>query len=192
MISISPSMFWSVIQLFLQRNCKSDSKLFYGTPSLKNGNRRYKYLVLVHDDACNPDSKSKYSEDDTIKMLEFLIDIIFVIFKQILGTHLQPTSFSTHTKRNSYSLCSRQERNIISVQFHVQIHRRFVHKQPRDWEIPAQQMYPIELETIGTTWSNTSVSYLRPSSQATVFESVFYSLHTVAALSEVRSIWPFL
>ena len=30
------------------------------------------------------------------------------------------------------------------------------------------------------------------SSQATVFESVFYSLHTVAALSEVRSIWPFL
>ena len=44
---------------------------------------------------------------------------------------------------------------------------------------------------IWTRWRQ-SISNFTTSSQATVFESVFYSLHTVAALSEVRSIWPFL
>ena len=42
----------------------------------KNGNRRYKYLVLGHEETYfvkeHSDSKSKYSEDDVIKMLEFL------------------------------------------------------------------------------------------------------------------------
>ena len=41
----------------------------------KNGNRRYKYLVLGHEETYfvkeHSDSKSKYSEDDFIKMLEF-------------------------------------------------------------------------------------------------------------------------
>ena len=50
----------------------------------KNGNRRYKYLVLGHEDTYfmkeHSDSKNKYSEDDIIKMLEFLIDNIFVVF----------------------------------------------------------------------------------------------------------------
>ena len=50
----------------------------------KNGNRRYKYLVLGHEKTYfvkeHSDSKHKYSEDDIIKMLEFLIDNIFVIF----------------------------------------------------------------------------------------------------------------
>ena len=48
----------------------------------KNGNRRYKYLVLGHEETYfmkeHSDSKSKYSEDDIIKMLEFLVDNIFV------------------------------------------------------------------------------------------------------------------
>ena len=47
----------------------------------KNGNRRYKYLVLGHEEAYfvkeYSDSKSKYSEVDIIKMLEFLVDINF-------------------------------------------------------------------------------------------------------------------
>ena len=50
----------------------------------KNGNRRYKYLVLGHDEAYfvkeHSDSKNKNSEDDIIKMLEFLADNIFVVF----------------------------------------------------------------------------------------------------------------
>ena len=50
----------------------------------KNGNRRYKYLVLGHEETYfvkeHSDSKNKYSEDDIIKMLEFLVDNIFVVF----------------------------------------------------------------------------------------------------------------
>ena len=60
----------------------------------KNGNRRYKYLVLGHEETYfvneHSDSKNKYSQDDIIKMLEFLVDNIFVVFagkvfKQTVG-----------------------------------------------------------------------------------------------------------
>ena len=50
----------------------------------KNGNRRYKYLVFGRESSYfvvqHTDSKSKYTEDDIINMLEFLIDNIFVMF----------------------------------------------------------------------------------------------------------------
>ena len=61
---------------------------------LQNGNHRYKYLVFGHEEAYfvteHSDSKTKYSEDDIIKMLEFLVDNIFVVlagtvFQQIVG-----------------------------------------------------------------------------------------------------------
>ena len=61
---------------------------------LKNGNRRYKYLVLGHEESYfvkeHSDSKHKYSEDDIIKMLGFLVDNIFLVFsrkvfQQIVG-----------------------------------------------------------------------------------------------------------
>ena len=50
----------------------------------KNGNRRYKYMVLGREGPYfvkeHSDSKSKYTEEDIIKMLEFLVDNIFVVF----------------------------------------------------------------------------------------------------------------
>ena len=50
---------------------------------LKNGNRRYKYLVLGHEEAYfvkeHSDFRNKSSEDDIIKMLEFLVDNIFTV-----------------------------------------------------------------------------------------------------------------
>ena len=57
-------------------------KVFIATYSIirnsfmfKNGNRRYKYLVLGHEESYfvkeHSDSKHKYSEDDIINMLEF-------------------------------------------------------------------------------------------------------------------------
>ena len=47
----------------------------------KNGQRRYKYLVLGRDRFYyHSDSIKKFSETDIINMLEFLIDNIFVIF----------------------------------------------------------------------------------------------------------------
>ena len=60
----------------------------------KNGNRRYKYLVLGREGPYfvseHSDSKSKYTEEDIIRMLEFLVDNIFVVFagkvfQQIIG-----------------------------------------------------------------------------------------------------------
>jgi hypothetical protein len=50
----------------------------------KNGQRRYKYLVLGRDRSYfvkhHSDSNKKFSETDTFNMLEFLIDNIFVMF----------------------------------------------------------------------------------------------------------------
>ena len=60
----------------------------------KNGNRRYKFLVLGREGPYfvkeHSDSKNKYTEDDIINMLEFLVDNIFVVFggkvfQQIVG-----------------------------------------------------------------------------------------------------------
>ena len=69
----------------------------------KNGKCRYKYLVLGHEETYfvkgHSDSKNKYSEDDIVKMLEFLDDSIFVVFagkvfQQTvgipMGTHCAP------------------------------------------------------------------------------------------------------
>jgi hypothetical protein len=50
----------------------------------KNGQRRYKYLVLGRDRSYfikhHSDSTKKFSETDIFNMLEFLIDNIFVMF----------------------------------------------------------------------------------------------------------------
>ena len=60
----------------------------------KNGNRRYKFLVLGREGPYfvkeHSDSKNKYTEDDIVNMLEFLVDNIFVVFggkvfQQIVG-----------------------------------------------------------------------------------------------------------
>ena len=51
----------------------------------KNGNRRYKYLVFGHEEAYfvkeYSDSKDKHSDDDIIKILEVLVDNIFVVLR---------------------------------------------------------------------------------------------------------------
>ena len=50
----------------------------------KNGNRRYKFIVFGHEEAYfvkeHSESKYKYSEHDIIKMLEFLVDNMSVVF----------------------------------------------------------------------------------------------------------------
>ena len=55
----------------------------------RNGNRRYKYLVLGREGPYfvkeYSDSKNKYTEDDIINMLEFLVDNIFVVFGESLS-----------------------------------------------------------------------------------------------------------
>ena len=59
----------------------------------KNGNRRYKFLVLGREGPYfvkeHSYSKNKYTEDDIVNMLEFLVDIFVVfggkVFQQIVG-----------------------------------------------------------------------------------------------------------
>ena len=60
----------------------------------KIGNHRYKFLVLGRERPYfvkeHSDSKNKFTEDDIINMLEFLVDNIFVVFggklfQQIVG-----------------------------------------------------------------------------------------------------------
>ena len=90
--------------------------------------RRYKYLVLGHEETYfvkeHSDSKSKYSEDDIIKMLEFLVDNIFVVFagkvfQQTvgipMGTNCAPLLadiFLYSYEADFINLCSLRERNI--------------------------------------------------------------------------------
>ena len=90
--------------------------------------RKEPYFVKEHSD-----SNSKYTEEDIINMLEFLVHNIVVIFagkvlQHIVGIPMGTNCallladihlyFCTHTKRNSYNLCSRLERNSILVQVH--------------------------------------------------------------------------
>ena len=77
----------------------------------KNGSRRYKYLVIhpfgnyfVRD---HTDSTNKYTEDDIIQMLNFLIDNIFVVFggrvfQQTIGIPMGTNCFFIRTKQNLY------------------------------------------------------------------------------------------
>ena len=57
----------------------------------KNGNRRYKFLVLGYDQTFfvknTTESKSKNTKDDSNKMLDFLIDNIFVEFGGLIFQH---------------------------------------------------------------------------------------------------------
>ena len=87
----------------------------------KNGNRRYKFLVLGREGPYfvkeHSDSKNKYTEDDIINMLEFLVDNIFVVF----GGKGFPTD-SGHS--NGHKLCPSPSRH-ISVLIRSGIHTVF-------------------------------------------------------------------
>ena len=60
----------------------------------KNGKKRYEYIVVGHNSTYfvknTSNAKNKYTEDDIVRMLDFLIDNIFVecggvIFEQVIG-----------------------------------------------------------------------------------------------------------
>ena len=71
-----------------------------------------------------------------------------------------PTFFCNHTKRTSYNLCFQRDRNNISVQSNLQVHRWcIVHKQP-EFENYLGQTYPAEPEIKDTMGNTTSASYL--------------------------------
>jgi hypothetical protein len=65
----------------------------------KNGQRRYKYLVLGRDRSYfvkhHSDSTKKFSETDIFNMLEFLIDNIFVVWCTCFSTDSRHTHMGT-------------------------------------------------------------------------------------------------
>ena len=77
---------------------------------VKNGNRRYKYLISGHEETYfvkgHSYSKNKYSEDDIIKILDFLVDNIFVVFFFVGKVFQQTVGLPMGTKRSgSRSIC---------------------------------------------------------------------------------------
>ena len=107
----------------------------------KNGNRRYKFLVLGREGLYfvkeHSNSKNKYIEDDIVNRLEFLVDNIFVVFggkvfQQIvgipMGTNYAPLLadiflYSYEAEFIQSLLSTRKNKISISVQLHIQIHR---------------------------------------------------------------------
>ena len=143
----------------------------------KNWNRRYKYLVLGREGPYfvkeHSDSKSKYTEEDIIKMLEFLVDKIFVVFagnvfQQIIGIPWAQTvpppsrNISVLIRSGIHTVLSlgQYETFSILVQFTYWYIDDVLYINNLDFENYLGQLYPTELEIKDTTKSNTPASYL--------------------------------
>ena len=120
------------------------------------------------------DSKNKYTEDDIVNMLEFLVDNIFVVFggkvfQQIvsipMGTNCAPLLedifLYSYEAEFIQSVLSTGKKKLAS-QFNFTY--RYIDDVSSinnpDFENYLGQMYPAELEIKDTTESNTSASYL--------------------------------
>ena len=144
----------------------------------KNGNRRYKYLVLGHEEIYfvkeHSDSKNKYSEDDIIKMLEFLVDNIFVVFagkvfQQTVGIPMGMNCVPLLADIFLYSCEADFIQSLLSTgKKHLASRFNLTYRYIDDvlsinnpeFENYLGQMYPAELEIKDTTESTTSASYL--------------------------------
>ena len=120
------------------------------------------------------DSQNKYSEDDIIKMLEFLVNNIFVVFVGKVFRHI--VGIPMGTKRvpllgdiflYSYeaefiqSLLSTDRKQLASrFNFTYRYIDDVLSINNPEFENYLGQVYPIELEIKDTTESNTSASYL--------------------------------
>ena len=98
--------FHPIYNYSLQETEKQTYKYYTEFLIFKNGiYRRNKYLVLGHEEAYfvkeHSDSKSKYSEDDIIKMLQFLADSIFMFY--FCGKGFPAESWHAHGNKLSPS-----------------------------------------------------------------------------------------
>ena len=120
----------------------------------------------------NSDSKNKYTEDDIIDMLEFLVDNIFVVFggkvfQQIvgipIGTNCAPllADIFLYSYEADFiqSLLSTGKKKLASqFNFTYRYIDDVLSINNPDFENYLGQMYPAELEIKNTTESNTSTS----------------------------------
>ena len=139
---------------------------------------KFRFLVLGREGPYfvkeHSDSKNKYTEDDIINMLEFLVDNIFVVFggkffQQIvgipMGTNCAPllAGIFLYSYEADFiqSLLSTGKKKIASqFNFTYRYIDDVLSINNPDFENYLGQMYPAELEIKDTTESNTSASYL--------------------------------
>ena len=144
----------------------------------KNGNRRYKLLVLGREGPYFFQGtlrfEKKYTEDDIVNMLEFPVDNIFVVFggkvfQQIvgipMGTNCAPLLADiflySYEAEFIQSLLSTGKKQLASqFNFTYRYINYVLSINNPDFENYLGQMYPAELEIKDTTESNTSASYL--------------------------------
>ena len=144
----------------------------------KNGNIRYKFLVLGREWPYfvkqHSDSKNKYTEDDIINMLEFLVDNILVVFgrkvfQQIvgipMGTNCAPLLadiflYSYEAEFIQFLLSTGKKKIAPQFNFTYRYIDDVLSINNPDFENYLGQMYPTELEIKDMTESNTSASYL--------------------------------
>ena len=79
--------FWTLYTTIPRQKLKNRLTSIIWNAFIKNGNRIYKYLVFWQEETyfvkAHSDSKSKYSEDDIIKMLKILVDNIFMVLPEM-------------------------------------------------------------------------------------------------------------
>ena len=177
----------------------------------KNGNRRYKFLVLGRKGPYfvkeHSDSKHKYTEDDIINMLEFLVDNIFVVFggkvfQQIvgipMGTNCAPLLADiflySYEAEFIQSLLSTGKKKLASqFNFTYRYIDDVLSINNPDFDNYLGQMYPAELEIKDTTESNTSASYLdlllSIESDGQLRTSLYDNMTTSTSISQTFRSW---
>ena len=144
----------------------------------KNGNRRYKFLVIHHLGNYfvkdHTSSKNKYTEDDIIKMLNFLIDNIFVVFGGIvfqqtigipMGTNCAPLLadlflYSYEAEYIQHLISNKQKKLAASFNFTFRYIDDVLSLNNDEFHNHLHAIYPPELEIKETTESASSASYL--------------------------------
>ena len=142
------------------------------------GDTRYKYLVLGREGPFfmkeHSDSASKDTEEDIIKMLEFLVDSIFVVFAdkvfhKIIGIPMGTSCALLLADIFLYSYEAQFIKSLLSagrkrLASQFKFTNRYIDDvlsiNNPDFENYLGQMYPPELEIKDPTESNTSASYL--------------------------------
>ena len=152
-------------------------------------------VSLEHCNGCGKPTKNKYTEEDIIKMLEFLVDNIFVVFvgkvfEQIIGipmsTNCAPllADIFLYSYEFIQSLLSAGKKRLTSqFNFTYRYIDDVLSINNPDFENYLGQMYPPELEIKDTTESNTSAWICSCQSVGTVIFALLFTTNVTISIS---------
>ncbi|KAK3093216.1 hypothetical protein FSP39_012788 [Pinctada imbricata] len=154
------------------------AKIISNAFTSKNGNRKYKFIVVNYDKTYfvkeKSDSENKYTETDIIQMLNFLIDNIFVVFggkvfQQIVGIPMGTNCVPLLADIFLYSYEAEFIQSLVSEgKRYLASDFKFTYRYIDDvlsinnpkFADYLSSIYPSELEVKETTETNNSASYL--------------------------------